>query len=709
MNRFRQLRDLGYRNVLPIIPPDAEIYPNSRLYKLIGTKNDGRGKTPGVKRGDEWSGLGEWQTVVATDAQLDAWHEMGAGVGLRCADGIIAVDIDATDKPTADAIEADALERFGPSPQRVGRWPKRALLYRITEDIDYQFVVFDGASGPEKIEVAARGRQIVMSGVHPKTQEPYKWPRKLVPFDQLSEVTPDQVAAFLAHWKAILPGADIQVQNSGAERAEDQATLRAKDQEMFKRAVRALPNNRDIYPSRDDYIRVGAAIKAALDDKEEAFNLWCEWAEKDEGGEPDLWRKDWEGLGDKQSLGADWLYKQVEKHVPSDVFDVAEMWLEDLTGAAGDTASDQPKSKKYDFENFADVVSGELTYAPHLIDGLLDQGAMSVVYGDSNVGKTFVVMDMAFHIAAGLPYAGMDVAPGLVVYVAAEGGHGARKRLKALHEKFPDHNPDFVLLASSVDLRNPKADTVPLAEAIRELGRPVALLVIDTLSRALAGGDENSPVDMGILVKHFDVLRKATKPSHLMVVHHTGKDLAKGARGHTSLRAATDTEIEIAKPKKGETGPSTITVTKQRDMDGEWAAPFKLNVHTLGLKPNGTPVTSCTVELIGAAEARALSVVPTEKEKIVLGLLDSLSEGGEGAWSVEEIASELSDDVSKPALEAMRKHLNRMLAKGLVEKSGRGKWAKKADKSALSVSVDKTEYKHASDRNGQEADSGIFD
>ena len=56
-----------------------------------------------------------------------------------------------------------------------------------------------------------------------------------------------------------------------------------------------------------------------------------------------------------------------------------------------------------------------------LVKGLLDQSALSVMYGQSNVGKTFVAMDVAFHVAAGMAWGGLKVSRGAVVYVAAEG------------------------------------------------------------------------------------------------------------------------------------------------------------------------------------------------------------------------------------------------------------------------------------------------
>ena len=79
---------------------------------------------------------------------------------------------------------------------------------------------------------------------------------------------------------------------------------------------------------------------------------------------------------------------------------------------------------------------------------------------------------------------------------------------------------------------------------VKELYGDIALIVVDTLSRALVGGNENGPEDMTAYIANSDVLREHGQCS-VLSVHHSGKatDLA---RGHSSLRAATDTEIEVA-------------------------------------------------------------------------------------------------------------------------------------------------------------------
>jgi hypothetical protein len=77
-----------------------------------------------------------------------------------------------------------------------------------------------------------------------------------------------------------------------------------------------------------------------------------------------------------------------------------------------------------------------------------------------------------------------------------------------------------------------------------------------------------------------------------MIVHHSGKDTAKGARGHSSLRAATDTEIELEVDGK----MRTANATKQRDLEPQDPFVFTLKVHELGKDEDGDAVTTCTIE-----------------------------------------------------------------------------------------------------------------
>jgi hypothetical protein len=233
----------------------------------------------------------------------------------------------------------------------------------------------------------------------------------------------------------------------------------------------------------------------------------------------------------------------------------------------------------------------------YLIDDVMDLGVMVVTYGDSNVGKTYVKLDQCFHIAAGKDWNGHKVKQGLVVYVAAEGGKGFLRRMKAFKLHYGVTDLPFSLVPCPIDLQSEASDTSKLVKLIREeeahFGQKCVLIVIDTLARAMAGGDENTAVDMSKFVGHSDRLRAATGAT-VDVIHHTGKDKAKGARGSSALRAATDTEIEI--------GEGIFEAKKQRDMARGDPLNFELVNVDVGSRSDGKQITACVVRWITASE-----------------------------------------------------------------------------------------------------------
>jgi hypothetical protein len=232
------------------------------------------------------------------------------------------------------------------------------------------------------------------------------------------------------------------------------------------------------------------------------------------------------------------------------------------------------------------------------VEGLLTEGGASVIYGPSNCGKSFWILDLAAHVATGKAWrhGEIEIDQGAVVYVCLEGTHGLRNRIEALkREGILTPGAPFYVCTSPVSLLDPThADK--LAETVREAAKqsdmPCRLVILDTMARAMAGGDENASKDMTFAVASIDAVKQATG-AHVAIVHHCGKDEAKGARGHSSLRAAVDTEIEVSKPD-GEC-ITTVRVTKQRDLERGEPMPFSLTVIELGTDRRGNPVTSCTV------------------------------------------------------------------------------------------------------------------
>lgn len=676
-NPFALFWGLGYRRLVPIVPPDAELSPNTSLAKRPGN----RGKAVGLKGSNGWYGF-NWHVTTTTEEDLERWHAMGAGVGIRTGEGLIALDIDSLSKTWAVRIIKLAHEMLGPASWRIGQAPKALLPYRVRpEDIDavgYRVVLFDDGTAFEpskrpRVELLSTGRQLVAAGIHSKTGKPYAWPDGIPAHDELTEVSAEQVNAFFAALAAMLP--DANAPRAGAVAADrrdvDQAALKGRVEEV-RDLVKQIPND---VPDYDGYRDVAAACRgASQDDPNDGYEIFREWSERWDG-EVDAsedQRVYW-SLKPPFGLGIAFLRSRAARATgrvmtPPELFfaPIADGEEPDTSAFVGTNIAATSMSvggnnrPPLRFQTIGACATGALTEgtAP-LIKGLLDQGAMTVLYGESNVGKTFVAMDVAFHVASGLPWAGMKTTRTGVAYVAAEGGRGASRRGLALIRKYGDCG-SFHILREPVDLLRANADLHPLIEAIRGLGG-VGLVVIDTLSRALAGGDENSSTDMGALVKHLDTIRSAVS-AHLLIVHHTGKDKAKGARGHSLLRAATDTEIEISEGQ--------IKVTKQRDLDKAWASPFTLETVTLGADADGDPITSCTVRLV-ARQAELPRGTPTPKESSVLAALQSLVSRTKCPARQKAVAAEMADGTTG---EQVRAHLKALAKKHLVLQPGHGIW-----------------------------------
>ncbi len=227
---------------------------------------------------------------------------------------------------------------------------------------------------------------------------------------------------------------------------------------------------------------------------------------------------------------------------------------------------------------------------PYVIKNWLDMNAVSVLYGEPNTGKTFLALDIAHHVQQGRSWAGQRVQQGNVLYIAVEGGALFANRVAALD------SASFWVLSGPINLLDPaRGDAAPLADALAHLeamhGR-FSLIVIDTLARVMNGRDENAAPDIALLMGAVDYLRSRTG-AHVMLVHHTGKDRSKGARGHSSLRAAIDTEIELT---VDEFKTTIARATKQRDMLAGAEFAFRLKLHQFAERDqDGELVTTCTI------------------------------------------------------------------------------------------------------------------
>ena len=238
------------------------------------------------------------------------------------------------------------------------------------------------------------------------------------------------------------------------------------------------------------------------------------------------------------------------------------------------------------------------TSLPYVVKGVFGKDQIIVFWGAPGSGKTFVTMELACTIGSGLPWHGRRTRKGIVLYVAAESARPyLENRFSAIKRERPDlANAKVLVVPIALDLMHEDSGDVDrVIETARRLNDEhgdVVMIVIDTLAVTFGGGNENAPEDMGQYVKNMARI-KATTRAAVLIVHHSGKDEAKGMRGHTALLGALDAEMAIEGPPGGE---RILRTGKVRDGDGfSDLFAFTLERTELGTDQDGDPVVSCVV------------------------------------------------------------------------------------------------------------------
>jgi AAA domain len=262
---------------------------------------------------------------------------------------------------------------------------------------------------------------------------------------------------------------------------------------------------------------------------------------------------------------------------------------------------------------------------------LLGEGDASVVYGKPGEGKSVLAEDFGLHVSAGRPWHGRKVKQGAVVFVALERRKLVERRAIAFREKHGLTDLPFAIVGGVHDFRQPST-TAALAEIIKEveadLGQKVVLIIIDTISRALCGGDENSPKDMGAIVAATGRLQTATT-AHVLWVHHVPLDGGDRLRGHGALLGAMDTTISVVKTADG---LRTATVVKANDSEEGDGIAFTLESVEIGEDADGNVTTAPVVVCAdrGAQRQAPKSArLPKAAQTALRALSEALSECGE--------------------------------------------------------------------------------
>lgn len=169
-----------------------------------------------------------------------------------------------------------------------------------------------------------------------------------------------------------------------------------------------------------------------------------------------------------------------------------------------------------------------------LVYGFLPHNDVGYIYGRPGSYKSFMALDVASRVASASKWNGIDVDyPGMVLYIAAEGGSELHLRKKAWRIETGEDNSAVTILEASVII-NSAVEREQLKAAMREvqkqLGMKYVLVVIDTFSKCFVG-NENDAADMRSFISGCEDIRDSFDGCTVLFVGHTGKGDSASMRG----------------------------------------------------------------------------------------------------------------------------------------------------------------------------------
>jgi hypothetical protein len=224
------------------------------------------------------------------------------------------------------------------------------------------------------------------------------------------------------------------------------------------------------------------------------------------------------------------------------------------------------------------LLNTEFAPQPWIVEGLVPDGALTIMAGKKKLGKSWLALQMSQAVASGTTFLGRATTQGPVLYLALEDGP-RRLNLRIKKQGGPSDLPITYITTLDPLNRNGKAQLAMLIDRLAP-----KLVIIDTLAAAKSGKVEEN--DAGDMADLFNPLRKMAQDLNvgILVVAHHGKtqrgDPGDDVRGSSALGAAADMIIGLYRE-----GDRTSLRTLGRDVeegdfcivfdpiDGTWSVP----------------------------------------------------------------------------------------------------------------------------------------
>lgn len=363
---IRRIYDLGYDCILPVIPPDGELSPHSKV------SPSQRGKIPGRITNQGWVGWDLTQREYPTAEQAEKYERLGSNFGLA-ADRFPGLDIDVDDPDLTLRLIPSFFKLLGEAPVRTGKPGRALLVYASDEPLPRIRMVIRRGDEEHAVELLGRDRQYVVEGTHPSgAQYAFMPNHDLVSPGDLSQVDLGKVRAAFGKVGAALEqmGWEVEIHEEGDRKERelvDQEDLKAPSARALAETVKGIPNN---YDDRADWIRVGHAIKAASQDFPGAgYQIWYWWSQQWEGGnDHDEIERNWSRMHSPFEVGYPYLVALAggQEGLVQDMFQPDPSAVPEEEPAEVFTASEAPfGTDRWALDQIQDALAGHLIYNPH--------------------------------------------------------------------------------------------------------------------------------------------------------------------------------------------------------------------------------------------------------------------------------------------------------------------------------------------------------
>ena len=492
-----------------------------------------------VVKGTKRPALTNWSRIKSTPELIESW-DADASIGITTGK-VVAIDIDCYDKHVTNAIVKYCDQHIGRGLRRIGKAPKALLVCRTEESLKKSVSAkySDREGNTNCIEVLGKGQQFVAFGIHPETQEAYRWPKAcpfLTPVDALPIINAEQINSLFKYFdKSCVPNdwmrmGDGSLANSSLPDAAHGVLSIEHMKSTLDLSDEAINRHLDRVSGEDysQWILVGQALHHQFNGDSDGLEKWDLWSSKASSyRDCDECRDKWETFESIHDGGTVTF---------ATVIDMAKK-----ASAAEQLEEAVDQANTLVFRPVGKIDASALPVREWVLGHRLMKGYITAMFAPGGVSKSMFSLLSAVSVASGKPYTGETVhRQGKVWIINNEDDEPEQlRRLAGIakHHKIDDSVLNNISLScgygnpyviSTVDkegnvVHHPNAEKI-ITEA---KANKVNYIIIDPFI-STHQSDEN---DNNSIQKAVDVLKHIAKDANVAIelVHHTRK--ASGGKG----------------------------------------------------------------------------------------------------------------------------------------------------------------------------------